>query len=98
MNNFFISHEGHRYEGFIEGSFGQTNNVAEMGEEERSYETNIDLKILGYLMGEGHNDEKPKVSIVENVVDVKIPRERVIVGDINTFLGEDDEGKGFYRE
>ena len=98
MNNFFITNEGHRYEGFIEGSFGQTNNVAEMGEEERSYETNIDLKILGYLMGEGVNDEKPKISIVENVVDVKIPRERVIVGDINTFLGENDEGKGFYRE
>jgi hypothetical protein len=98
MNNFFISHEGHRYEGFIEGSFGQTNNVADMGEEERSYETNIDLKILGYLMGEGVNDEKPKISIVENVVDVKIPRERVLVGDINTFLGENDEGKGFYRE
>ena len=98
MNSFFITHEGHRYEGFIEGSFGQTNNVADMGEEERSYETSIDLKILGYLMGEGANDEKPKVSIVENVVDVKIPRERVVVGDINTFLDKNDKGKGFYRE
>jgi hypothetical protein len=98
MNNFFISHEGHRYEGFIEGSFGQTNNVAEMGEEERSYETEIQLRILGYLMGEGPNDEKPKASIVENVVDVKIPREKVIVGDINTFLHKSDKGKGFFRE
>ena len=49
-------------------------------------------------MGEGPNDEKPKVSIEENVVEVKIPRERVIVGDINTFLKKNDEGKGFYRE
>jgi hypothetical protein len=98
MNSFFISHEGHRYEGFIEGSFGQTNNIAELGEDEKSYETNIDLKILGYLMGEGPNDEKPKVSIEENVVEVKMPRERVIVGDINTFLKKNDEGKGFYRE
>jgi len=98
MNSFFISHEGHRYEGFIEGSFGQTNNIAELGEDEKSYETNIDLKILGYLMGEGPNDEKPKVSIEENVVEVKIPRERVIVGDINTYLKKKDEGKGFYRE
>jgi|TARA_R110002167_G_scaffold248158_1_gene454162 hypothetical protein len=98
MNSFFISHEGHRYEGFIEGSFGQTNNIAELGEDEKSYETNIELKILGYLMGEGPNDERPKVSIEENVVEVKMPRERVIVGDINTFLKKNDEGKGFYRE
>jgi hypothetical protein len=76
----------------------QSNNVAELGEDERSYETEIQLRILGYLMGEGPNDERPKISVVENVVDVKIPRERVILGDINTFLGEDEEGKGFYRE
>tara|TARA_R110000822_G_scaffold241277_1_gene370575 strand:+ start:317 stop:1237 length:921 start_codon:yes stop_codon:yes gene_type:complete len=98
MNSFFISHEGHRYEGFIEGSFGQTNNIAELGEEEKSYETNIDLKILGYLMGEGPNDERPKVSIEENIVEVKMPREKVIVGDINTYLKKNDEAKGFYRE
>ena len=49
-------------------------------------------------MGEGPNDDRPKVTVVENFVDVKIPRERVILGDINTFLGEDEEGKGFYRE
>jgi hypothetical protein len=98
MNNFFISHEGHRFEGFVEGDFAQSNNIAEMGEEERSYETEIQLRILGYLMGEGPNDERPKISITENVVDVKIPREKVIVGDINTFLKESAEGKGFYRE
>jgi hypothetical protein len=98
MNNFFISHEGHRYEGFIEGSFGQSNNIAELGEEERSYETEIQLKILGYLMGEGPNDKKPKVSVEESIIDVKIPREKVIVGDINAFLGKNDKGKGFYRE
>lgn len=98
INNFFISHEGHRFEGFIENDFSQTNNVAEMGEEERSYETEVQLRILGYLMGQGSNDNKPKVTVVENFVDVKIPRERVILGDINTFLDEDEEGKGFYRE
>ena len=98
INNFFISHEGHRFEGFIENDFAQSNNVAELGEDERSYETEIQLRILGYLMGEGPNDERPKISVVENIVDVKIPRERVILGDINTFLGDDEEGKGFYRE
>lgn len=98
INSFFVSHEGHRYEGFIENDFAQSSNVAELGEEERSYETEIQLRILGYLMGEGPNDEKPKISLEENYVDIKIARERVIVGDINTFLNKNDEGKGFYRE
>jgi len=97
-NSFFATHEGHRYEAFVEGDFGQTNNVAELGEEERTYQTEINLKVLGYLMGEGVNDARPKITVVENYVDIKIPRERVIVGDINTFLKETDEGKGFYRE
>jgi hypothetical protein len=100
INNFFISHEGHRFEGFIEGSFGQANNVASLDEEERTYETEINLRILGYLMGEGPNDARPKMTITENAVDVKIPRERVIAGDINTFLdtARYNEGEGFYRE
>ena len=36
--------------------------------------------------------------ISTNYVDIKIPRERVILGDININLDEEDEGKGFYRE
>tara|TARA_R110000824_G_scaffold64253_2_gene167951 strand:+ start:3876 stop:4808 length:933 start_codon:yes stop_codon:yes gene_type:complete len=97
-SSFFTTHEGHRYEAFVEGDFGQTNNVAELGEEERIYQTEINLKVLGYLMGEGPNDDRPKITVVENFVDIKIPRERVILGDINTFLDEIEEGKGFYRE
>ena len=97
-NSFFINQEGHRYESFVEGDIGQSNNVSSLGEEERTYITEINLKVLGYLMGEGPNDDRPKITIVENAVDVKIPRERVIMGDINTFLKETDEGKGFYRE
>ena len=97
-NSFFITNEGHRYEAFVEGDISYNNNVANLGEEERTYISDIKLKVLGYLMGEGVNDPKPKITMVENFVEVKIPRERVIVGDINTFLDEDAEGKGFYRE
>ena len=97
-NSFFITNEGHRYEAFVEGDISYNNNIANLGEEERTYISDIKLKVLGYLMGEGVNDPKPKITMVENFVEVKIPRERVIVGDINTFLDEDAEGKGFYRE
>lgn len=85
INNFFIDHEGHRFEGFIQGDFGQTSNVASLGEEERMYEVPITIKILGYLIGEGPNRERPKLTVRENAVEVKIPRERVIVGDIPEF-------------
>ena len=95
MNSFFINREGHRYESFVEGNIGYSNNVADLGEEERTYVSDINIRVLGYLMGQGKNDPKPKFSVIENYVDVKIPRERVIVGDINTFLDDDE---GFYRE
>ena len=85
INNFFIDHEGHRFEGFIQGDFGQTSNVAALGDEERMYEVPMTIKILGYLIGEGPNRERPKISIRENAVEVKIPREKVIVGDIPDF-------------
>ena len=37
-------------------------------------------------MGEGPNDDRPKISITENFVEVKIPRERVIVGDVSDYV------------
>ena len=97
-NSFFITNEGHRYEAFVEGDISYSNNTTNYGEEERTYITDIKLKVLGYLMGEGVNDPKPKITMIENFVDVKIPRERVIVGDINDSFREDEEAKGFYRE
>ena len=45
-----------------------------------------------YLIGKDKNDERPRVSIRENAVEVKIPREHVIMGDINEYIK-----KGFYR-
>jgi hypothetical protein len=85
INNFFMDHEGHRFEGFIQGDFGQTSNVSTLGEDERMYEVPITVKVLGYLIGEGPNRERPKLSIRENAVEVKIPREKVIFGDIPEF-------------
>lgn len=82
---FVMKHEGHMFEGFIEGDFSQSSNVAQLNEEERMYETSIKIKVLGYLIGEGQNRERPKLTIRENAVEVKVQRERVIVGDIPEF-------------
>jgi len=80
LNVIYAERDGHRYETFIEGTLSQDNNMSNLGEEERSFKTTIDLKVLGYLLGDGENEEAPKIVIKESIVEVKISRERVIVG------------------
>jgi len=81
IDNFFIKRDGHKFEGFIQGDFSLENNLSNLGEEERTFKTQIDLKILGYLLGAEKNEERPKIAIRENAVKIEIPRERVIFGD-----------------
>jgi hypothetical protein len=94
INAFVLRPDGHFYEGFIQSDFVQTNNSSNLGNGERTYQTTISIKILGYLIGGGKNEQRPKIVRRESAVEVKIPRERVICGDINEFLKEN----GFYRE
>lgn len=82
INAINISSDGHRYEGFVEGNVDSTNPT-NFESEERIFESNIKFRILGYLMGQDTNDDRPRFSVVENVVEVKIPRERVITNDKN---------------
>jgi len=81
VNNFLFWNDGHRYEAFLQQDFNPESNISNLGEEERYFETQINVKVLGYLMGEGGNAEKPKVIVRENYVQVKMSRERVILGD-----------------
>ena len=81
IDNFFIRRDGHKFEGFVQGDFSLDNNLSNLGEEERTFKTQIDLKILGYLLGAEKNEDRPKISIRENAVKIEIPRERVIFGD-----------------
>ena len=61
--------------------------------QQRNYETSINIEVLGYLVGEGENQEKPKIVRRQNAVEFKIGRERTIVGDIPRTIKD-----GFYRE
>jgi hypothetical protein len=81
INNFFINNEGHRFEGFVDGDVGLENNISNLSEEERSFKTVVTLKILGYLMGSDKNDDQPKVTIRESAAEIRITRERVVLGD-----------------
>lgn len=88
-----IKHDGHGYEAFIQEAYGVNNNLTNLTTEERKFQTNIEIKVLGYIIGNDKNEEQPKIVRRENAVEVKIPRERVITGDISEFIED-----GFYRE
>ncbi len=81
INNFFINKDGHRFEGFVDGNVALENNISNLSEEERSFKTIVNLKILGYLMGLDKNDDQPKVTIRESAAEIRITRERVVLGD-----------------
>jgi len=94
VNYFLLKKDDHRYESFIQQDFSQENNVSALESDERTYITKVEIKVLGYLIGEGKNQEQPKVVIRENAVEVKMPRERVILGDIPEHVDK----RGFYRD
>ena len=73
-----LTHEEHRYEGFIEGNFQNQNNLDNYTTDERKFESKIIIKVIGYLVGQGSNQEKPFYTIRENAVEVKLPKEKVI--------------------
>lgn len=87
-----LSHQGHRYESFMQPDFSSNNNITELTEETRVYETQIGMNVLGYLVGAEANQEQPKIVRRENAVEVRIPRERTVFGDIP------DWKNGKYRE
>ncbi len=91
LNYFSVARFNHMYEGFIDGNYNIKNNVSDLAQDERTYETNVTIRILGYLLGDGKNDIKPIISRRENPVQIRIGRERTIFGDIPDHL--DNEGK-----
>jgi hypothetical protein len=82
INYLIFKRDGHSYEAFVQSDFASTNDITELGDESRIYETEIGIRVLGYLIGGGKNEKRPNVVVRENAVDIKAPRERVMVGDI----------------
>jgi len=81
INHFVIKKDKHLYEAFVQPAFAQTNNMSTLGEDEKTYQTTVNIEVLGYLIGSGDNQDQPKLVVRENAVVVKIPRERVINKD-----------------
>lgn len=94
INYFAINRKGHRYEVFLKEDISQQNNISNIGVDERIYKTDINFEVLGYIIGESPNGDRPKIIKRENAVEVKVGRERVILGDIP----EHGDGKSFFVE
>jgi hypothetical protein len=75
---FTISKDGHTYEGFYSPEFNQ-ELISDLGEEERKYKTTISVRVLGYLLSEGDNREDRNINISENAVEIKLPKEKIII-------------------
>ena len=67
--------------GLIDNSFSNDNNAAKLDEEERIFNSVVNIDVLGYLIGAGINDNVKLEKKYENIVNVKVSRERVIVED-----------------
>jgi glutamine amidotransferase PdxT len=91
INYKVLGKDGHTYEVFFAQDFSVSNNLTELGDEARVYETNIGIRVLGYLVGAAQNEKQPNIVVRENAVEVKTTRERVMFGD------EPDWIKGKYR-
>jgi hypothetical protein len=86
INAVVLKRNGHLYEAFIDQTFAHNNTVAAMGEEMRMFTTDITIRVLGYLMGEGDNDDRPILTLEENAVEVTFPSEGPVpAGNTNLF-------------
>ena len=90
INSFFIAKDGHRYEAFLAEDFTPQNNLSQMGADERTIETQFNINVLGYILGSEENQDGPKISFRESVVDVAFTKEESIFGDIPPNISEAD--------
>ena len=76
--SFNLGDEDNSYEGFIAQDFAQNNNAASLEEEERRFETEIQIRVEGCLIGEGDNQDQQRVAIRQNQVKVRFGKEKTI--------------------
>ena len=96
---FTIVHEGHRYETFIEQTIADNKNSSNLGQDERKFEAQVKLKVLGYLTTEGENRSRPTYSKKETITTISINESVVstIPTDNNPPSDPTDDGTGEYE-
>jgi len=69
----------HKYEGFFDNQYQSQDNLTSFENEERKFETKISLRVVGYLVGHDTSRKRPYVTVRENIVELKLPRERTML-------------------
>jgi len=78
INHFVFKKDGHKFESFIQQDFSQDNNTNNLSEEERYFSTKIEIKVLGYLIGDGENNTKPQIIKRQSVVSLVAVEELIL--------------------
>jgi hypothetical protein len=78
INHFVFTKDNHRFESFIQQDYAASNNLSNMSEEERKFQTKIEIKVLGYVIGEGDNETRPKIVKRETIAKLSPATETVI--------------------
>ena len=92
INQFLVKHENHKYEAFIEDDYSITSNSANLGAEEKKFDAEIKIKVLGYITSDGLNQKTPFVVSRESPATIRFTRERAMLNEKN-----DNNDDGFFR-
>ena len=76
-----VEHQSNMYEAFFGEDYTISNNISGYENNERKYETSIDLNVFGYLIGDEKNQKQPRVVKRENAVQIRFAKERIVVQD-----------------
>jgi len=81
---FTIKYDGFKYEVFMPKDTGFSSNSPDIGETEKIYEAKFSINVLGFTTTSQTSQQTPNVVYREGPAKVRIQRERVVLGDINT--------------
>lgn len=93
INQFLVKHENHKYEAFIEDDYSISSNASNLGGEEKKFDAEIKIKVLGYVTADGINQDTPFVVSRESPAKIRFTRERSMLSEKNP--NNDD---GFFRQ
>ena len=93
INQFLVEHENHKYEAFIEDDYSISSNASNLGGEEKKFDAEIKIKVLGYVTADGINQDTPYVVSRESPAKIRFTRERSMLSEKNP--NNDD---GFFRQ
>ena len=88
INAFVMRKNGHLYEAFIDQNFNHSNNVSNLAEDVRMFSSEVSIRVLGYLIGEGESDDRPIVRVDENTVEISFPQESVAPPGVPNLFGD----------